>query len=402
MKEVLSNLRHPNNRRNFLRLGIAGTAFACSGIKVRANSRTLDSMELCGDLSAADPLYLYQSLASQLQPGAVSACRKSETGVEQDLSNKLKELWETSDKLKVKLFGRAKLEAAADRLNTLAYLGHTNAKIIRANLRGNTPDVARAQNKSQQIITDEILRASRDLTQEGEKLLKPDEWELVKKMFGLIDEIKTTYHPRLDSARLAFDKCLKDINKTIFAIQGALLGASTSVVKGNKTEAINQVSIAIGLLERLPSGPESKIIPSVIEDIKRADQDAGPTELTPEQFRLMLEPLKALISGTKPIPRVSGVDTGRVRLTAVAYVTPSAISYANGMVDPMSVREIVKDCFTSGHWLQAMAVTAACLPLWSAYGRTDQRKVLIHSALTAVPRGKSRLWEAAYYLNNLC
>ena len=88
------------------------------------------------------------------------------------------------------------------------------------------------------------------------------------------------------------------------------------------------------------------------------------------------------------------------RMISVAYVSrlDSAPYSAPG---PETVKAIVRECFVSGSWWQVVAVAAVCLPLWS-YPRSEHRKSLIYSALTAIPRGpKSKLWAAAYYLDQL-
>lgn len=384
-------------RRRFLTSAVVGGAAAVWTSDLIARADSLKEREFCGELSAADPLYLYQSLVPQLQISAILGARQEETKVQNDLSNELKKLWTLSDRLKAKLSSQSKAQPAVERVNSLAYIGHTNAQAAKKTMKSRSTEIARAHSKSQEVITGEIVKASMDLSQQGEKTLKAEEWALLKELLGVIDTIKNIYHPAVEQARANYDEQIKNINKRILAIQSALLTASSSVVKGDKAEAVRQIDLALRELARLPSLTSTTVDPQAVA--RKSDESTeGDEVLTRDTFIAMLEPVKSLINGSQRLPKVSRNGTKDFAVTPAGFVS----SYGIALPDPSSVRAIVRQCIVSGGWWQVVGVTAACLPLWSGYARSEQRKSLIHSALTAIPRGRgSKLWEAAYYLNQL-
>lgn len=398
MKDRFSIDHEPTHRRSFLAAALAGGATALLTTGVGAKAEPADARNFCGNLSAADPLYLYQSLVWRLQPAAVKACSQTQRAVETTLWEKLEEVWKLADSLKARLLGHAKLRPDVEHIRSLAYVGYTNAEALK---KASSAEMASAHSVSQRVITAEIVKASHSLSQQDGKKLDAGEWLDLQKLFALIEQIKTVYYPASVTARSEFDECLKNINKTIVAIEGMLTDASTSVVRGQKTQALRLVTDALKKLDDLPN------LPVVIEDAPadlnaaRDADEAGnaPEFFTRDQFKMMLEPVKDLIRGKQLLPRVSQNGNPSFSVMPAAYDASGAMSLSLP-VDPSSVRAIVEAYFISGNWLQVVAVTAACLPLWSAYSRSEQRKVLIHSALRAVPRSR-KLWEAAYYLNRL-
>jgi hypothetical protein len=399
VKDQSSNNNRLQERRRFMTsalVGGAGTLFA-SGVLANAQDSTLESV--CGELTAADPLALYSPLVQRLQPAAIQAVRKGENLVQDTESDKLSELWELSDKLKALLPKNSKAESTVERVNSLAYIGKTNAHAVSSGLISRSRETLRAHARSQQLVMAEILKASASLAR-GDVKISAEAWSLLQQMLSKIQEIRN-YHPKVDAARDEFNKALDNINDQIAGIQSALMAASAAMVKGDKAEATAQVKEAIAIIKALPGYEKSQ------SDVgKKVVTQSEANAFTAKKLVELLDPgTFDLINGSQTLPKVSRRrSTNRAdgfSLTPAAYVSGANSASLQPPVDPQSVKAIVQLCLVSGSWLQVVGVAAACLPLWS-YPRSEHRKSLIYSALSVIPRGRdSKLWEAAYYLNQL-
>ena len=398
MKNRSSNQK-TEHRRRFMTsalIGGAGSLLATSSVLGVTES---DVPDICGELSAADPLYFYTSLVTKLQPTAIEEGRKLEEVVRTSEAQKLSELWVLSDRLKAQLPKRSNAQSVVERVNSLAYIGQTNAHALSPGdgLRSRT--TLRAHAKSQQLIMTEIVKASTSLSR-GDVRISAEAWALLQEMLKKIDEIRK-FEPEVVRAGEEFNATIKTINNTISGIQSALMEASTSLVKGDKPAAISQVNSAISIIKTLPG---YKPAPTV--SLNRTISEDEAAVMTPNKFIAMLDPgVFDLINNRQPTPPTSSIRSrGKsegIRLTPVAYVSESFAGPSNVPLDLQTVKAIVQQFLQSGSWWQVVAVAAVCLPLWS-YSRSEHRKSLIYSALTAIPRGpKSRLWEAAYHLDRL-
>lgn len=372
-------------RRRFLQCAVAGSAAAV--LVPKGDVQAFDNTtEKCQELTAADPLYLYASLVPQLQPAAVIAARQEEAAAVANLSDKLRELWTLSDKLKTSLSGQSRVEATVERMSALARVGHKNIGSARAAAKTRSADVFRAHMVSQTVITNEIVSTSLELSKQ-ERKLGPEEWSMLQKMFGLIDQIKEIHQPAVIQAGEKFDETLRSINLQITNIQEALMDASRHLVLGNKVAAVRAIRFALKELAELP-----------------ASKELNPTNknsVTRDQLVEMITPtiqLAERVPTTPPITRASA----DVKMVTIAFAEGGAVGLPNAMAALSSVREVAKEFFVSGSWWQVVGITAACLPLWAAYAQSDNRRSLIQSAISAVPRGRgSRIDLAADALNRL-
>lgn len=386
-------------RRHFMTSAIVGGAgtLLASGVLVKGKGSEVENG--CDELTAADPLALYSQMVRRLQPAAIMAIRVTETGVQESQTDKLEVLWLLSDRLKALLPKNSITQSAVERVNSLAYIGRTNAHAMNSGLISRSRESFRAHAKSQRLVISEIMETSASLARNDVKI-SAEAWKLLQLILKKIEEIRT-YQPTVDTARVEFNKAMDNINGQMESIQSALMGASTSLVRGDKAEATAQVRQAIATIKALPGYGDSR-------------SDAGKSLVTKQEadvlaakkFVELLDPgVFQLIDGTQPFPTVSRErstnSAAGFSLTPVAYVSSSEPSSYLSPFDPQSVKAIVTQCLQSGSWWQVVGVAAACLPLWT-YPRSDHRKSLIYSALSAIPRGpNSRLWDAAHFLNQL-
>lgn len=400
MKDQPSSNQRLQQRRRFMTsalVGGAGTLFA-SGLLANASDLAVENA--CGELTAADPLSLYSQMVRRLQPAAIKALRFNETDVQDSQTEKLEELWTLSDQLKQKLPKNTTTQSAVERVNSLADIGRTNSRAMKSGLIAGSRESFRAHAQSQSLVLAEIMKTSATLARGGVRI-SAEAWSLLQEILKKIDEIRN-YQPKVTAARTKFNEGLDNINGQIQAIESALMGASTSLVQGDKTAAAKQVRDAIIAIKALPGYEESH-------------SDAGKKVVTKREadvfsakkFVELLDPgVFQLIDGTQALPQISTKRSMKsaagFSLTPVAYVSASETTTTTFLpADPRSVKGVVNQCFQSGSWWQVVGVAAACLPLWS-YPQNDHRKSLIYSALSVIPRGpNSRLWEAAYYLNLL-
>jgi hypothetical protein len=381
-----SNTEKVMRRRRFLKCAVAGSAAAVlipeGAVKAFNNTDAAN----CQELTAADPLYLYASLIPQLQPAAVIAARQEEAAAVANLSDKLRELWTLSDKLKTSLSGQSRVEATVERMSALARVGHTNIGSARAAAKTRSADVVRAHMVSQTVITNEIVNTSLELSKQ-ERKLGPEEWSMLQKMFGLIDQIKEIHQPAVIQAGEKFDVTIKSINLQITNIQEALMDASRHLVLANKVAAVQAIRFALKELAALPASKEPNL--------------TNKNAVTRDQLVEMITPtiqLAERLPTTPPITR-AGAD---VKMVTIAFAEEGSVGLPNAMAALSSVREVAKQFFVSGSWWQVVGITAACLPLWAAYAQSDNRRSLIQSAISAVPRGRgSRIDLAADALNRL-
>ncbi|HSS20047.1 MAG TPA: hypothetical protein VLL54_08230 [Pyrinomonadaceae bacterium] len=388
-------------RRHFISSVIVGGAASFLAPQVIARATEMNDEPCRGELTAADPLYLYQGLVWQLQTGIVTDIRNEERRESENLSDKIEELYKLSTELKAKLPQRSALQPAAEHLKSLAYIGRANEIALRAGGRSAAREVVRAHARSQRVITAEIVKAAVDLPSHPEITISDEAWSLVQQLIQKIDEIKTVYQPAVDQARQKSDKLLQDANRTLFSIQRSLLKASSSVVNGNQAEALSQVDFALAQLAKLP-GPAVSTPPAPA-DPPSPDVDANREEkaLTRDEFVEMLKPVKSLISGVPQLPQITRRQNDNP-MRPVAFISPAEIVLPNTTIPALGVREIVRTYIPSGTWWQVVGVTAACLPLWAAYSQSEKRKELIYNALKAVPRENSKmLWTAAYWLDRV-
>jgi hypothetical protein len=376
-------------------VGGAGTLLA-SG--VLANAKDSEVENACDELTAADPLSLYSQMVRRLQPAAIKAIRVAETVIQESQTDKLQELWALSDRLKEKLPKNSITQSAVERVNSLAYIGRTNAHAMNSGLISRSRESFSAHAKSQRLVISEILKTSANLAR-GDVKISAEAWSLLQEILRKIGEIRS-YQPKVNKARDEFNKAMDSINGQMESIQSALMGASTSLVKGDKAGATAQVRQAIAIVKALPGYEES---PS--DAGKNVVTKSEADVFTAKKFVELLDPgIFHLIDGTQSVPTVSRKrsmnSAAGFSLAPVAYVRGSEPS-SSSPFDPQTVKGIVTQCLQSGSWWQVVGVAAACLPLWS-YPQSEHRKSLIYSALSAIPRGpNSRLWEAAYFLNRL-
>ena len=369
-------------RRRFMTsaiVGGAGSLLASSSVFAATDS---DLADTCAELSAADPLYIYTSLVQKLQPAAILEGRKFEVAIQASQAQKLKELGVLSDKLRARLPQRSTAQSAAERLKSLAYIGQTNIETLSSTTGLRPRTSLRAHARSQSLIVAEMTKASVALS--ADVRLSGEAWQLLQELLRKIDEIRN-FQPQVDQAREDFNTKIQNINDQISRVQSALMDASSFVVKGDKAAATKLVNDAIAIVKELPGyNPSWK--PEANKALSKQETEA----FTPNKFVAMLDPgVLRLIEENQP------ATTGSTRLHH-SNSKPSSAS-----PDPQTVKAIVRDYLVSGTWWQVVAVAAVCLPLWS-YARGEQRKSLIYSALTAIPRGpNSDLWKAAHFLNQL-
>lgn len=382
MSDKLSTTEKLVVRRRFLASAVVGGAGVLCAMDTVAGANNLNGLEACGELTAADPLYLYAQLVPQLQPAAIIAGRRIETEARESLSVKLEELWTLADELKLKLSRLSKIQPTMDRMSTLAYIGHTNARAVNVTLKSKSAEMMKVNMTTQDVITKEIIKTALALSQEAEKTLKADEWSLLQKLLAMINDIKTIQQPAAIAAGEEFDKLMRNVNASILAIQTALINASRNVVLGEKAQAEKEIKSALAELQKLPSDFQTS----------NESRDA----VTRDQFVRMVEPILALLTtGTKNVPQISHHRRAHVDPIPLAFVSHLEIVLPNAVVDSSSVRTIVRQFFVSGNWWQVIGITAACLPLWTAYSQSGQRMSLIKSAISAVPRGRGTNLEAA-------
>ena len=375
-------------RRRFL----VSAAASGVGIVWAADGLTLANddgpQRTCGDVTAADPLYLYASLVTQLQPAAVIAARREEVSAREKLSGNIEQVWILADELKLKLSRQSKIHSTVDKMSTLARIGRTNARAVdeMRGVKAYKPHYAHTA--TQNLITLELVKVAGDLSKQGEKVLRADEWSLLQKLLQLIDDIKVVHQPAAITAQKKFDQFIKTVTTNVLAIQTALMEASREVVLGDKVAATAKINYALEELKRLPSDSQ---------DDKTRDG------LTRDMFIAMIEPIRALLAGAqKTLPQVSHHSTESRSVRPLARITTGEIYLPNAILQASTVKAVVQKFIRAGTWWQVVGVTAACLPLWTAYGQTPQRLSLIRSAISAVPRGRgSDLDAAADALNRL-
>jgi hypothetical protein len=370
-------------RRRFMAsalIGGAGSLLASNSVFAATDS---DVADMCAELSAADPLYIYTSLVYKLQPVAIAEGRKFEVAVQTSQAQKLKELGVLSDKLRARLPQRSRAQSAADRLKSLAYIGQTNVEAFSSTTGVRSRAGMRAHAQSQSLIMTEMTNASVALS--ADVKLSGEAWQLLQELLQKIDEIRN-FQPQVEKAREDFNNTIQSINDKISRIQDALMDASSFVVKGDKSSATKRVNDAIAAVKELP-GYSASLKSEANKNLTKQEAEA----LSPNKFIDMLDPgVLNLIEQNQP-GATSPMQSSQHHSNNKASSAP----------DPQTVKAIVQQFLVSGTWWQVVAVAAVCLPLWS-YPRTEQRKSLIYSALTAIPRGpNSNLWTAAYYLNQL-
>ena len=399
MKKNSSTNQQIQQRRNFIATALVGGTASLWATQSAWGAAVANAPDECGALTAADPLYFYMSLAKDLQPAAIEETRKFEATVQASQSEKLRDLWALSDKLKAELPKKSSAHAAVDRVNSLAYIGQTNAQ---SNPGYGARSRVRAHAKSQNLIVEEILKAGATLPA-GDVRISAKAWALLQELLAKIKELRE-FQPSVERARADFNQTIQTITVTIKGIQTALLDASSAVVKGDKEAAKTKVRGAIDLVQTLPGwvDPSAKPDPKKPKSQKQMNE-ADADQMTPNKFISMLDPGVFQLIENPPAATTSDIKSkrrsGDARIVSAAYVSTPVAPF--DPPDPQTVRAIVRECFVSGAWWQVVAVAAVCLPLWS-YPRGEQRKGLIYSALTSIPRGpKSKLWEAAYYLDQL-
>jgi hypothetical protein len=245
-----------------------------------------------------------------------------------------------------------------------------------------------AHTATEKLITLELVKVADDLSEQGEKVLRADEWALLQKLLQVIDDIKTVYQPAAITAQKKFDQFIKTVTTNVLGIQTALMDASRDVVLGDKAAAKVKIDYALTELKSLPSD---------------AQDDATREGLTRDMFIAMIEPIRALLAGEqKPLPKVSHHRAESPGVRPWVRITTEEIYLPNAVLQTSTVKAVVEKFIRAGTWWQVVGVTAACLPLWAAYSQTPQRLSLIRSAISAVPRGRgSNLDAAADALNRL-
>lgn len=399
MKDQPSSNHKMEERRRFMTAALVGGAgtLLCSGVVANASDFEVESA--CDQLTAADPLSLYSQMVRRLQPAAIKALKIIEDDAQDVQTIKLEKLFALSEELKGMLPKNSKTQSAVERVNSLAYIGRTNAQSMKSGLLSRSRESFSAHVKSQRLVIAEIMKTSEILAR-GDVKISADAWAKLQEILKKIEEIRT-YQPQVSTARTEFNKALENINGQMDAIQTALMGASTSLVKGEKAAAAAQVKEAIAAVKALPGYEESRSDAGKNVVTKR-DADV----FTAKKFVELLDPgVLLLIEGTPSVPNVSRKrstnNAAGFSLTPVAYVSGAETSSSFVPADPQSVKGVVIQYMQSGSWWQVIGVAAACLPLWT-YRQSEHRKSLIYSALTAIPRGpNSNLWGAADLLNRL-
>jgi hypothetical protein len=400
MKDPSSVIPNLHPRRRFLTAAAAGGAASLLAPNIIARATEVGAAETCGELTAADPLYLYQTLLPRLQVNAITAIHEQESHQAESLSDQIDVLYDLSSQLKAKLPRQSKLQPATDRLKSLAYIGRANNLAARAIAKTQSREVARAHSQSQRVITAEIIKAAVELPAQPDVSISAETLSLLQQILKKIDDIKKVYQPAADRARVTFDKQLQAINTRVLGIQSALLRASSNVVNDQKDEATRKINFALAELAKLPQTEKQTVPPN--SSATNVANNPAPDSLTRDDLIAMFTATKQLINGTATLPRMSGVINHHASSLTVATISAAEIILPTGMVDTGSVRQIVRTYIPSGTWWQVVGVTAVCLPLWVAYRQSQQRKELIHNALIAVPREHGRfLWEAAHFLNLL-
>lgn len=376
-------------RRRFIASALATGMGAICATDVLAGTNNSVPETTCGELTAADPLYLYTSLVPQLQVAAVVAARIAGSEARKSLSTKLEELWTLSDELKLKLARQARIQSTVDRLGTLAKIGRFNTGIAKADPRLKATGLHHTQAATQQLITDEIVRTAHVLSEQGGKTLKADEWELLQKLLGVIDDIKTVHQPAVVTAESNFDEFVKNVTASILQIQTTMMEASRHIIDGDNALAVTKIKSALTELRKLPSSPQPT--------------DDRPESTTRDELVAMIEPILNILGGASPRqPRVSHHVRSSYAGTPLAVITGENIFLSHAVLQTSTVKSVVQRFLRAGTWWQVVGVTAACLPLWAAYSQTPQRLSLIRSAISAVPRGRgSNLDGAADALNRL-
>lgn len=402
MKDSSSVVPNLHPRRRFLTAAAVSGAASLLAPNIIARAREVDAAETCGELTAADPLYLYQTLLPRLQVNAIIAIHNQESREAESLSDQIDDLYALSTQLKAKLPRQSQLQPAAERLKSLAYIGRANNLSVKTGLRSESREVVRAHAQSQRVIMAEIVKAAADLPAQPDVTISAEAWGLLQQVLKKIDEIKTVYQPAADQARVTFNKQLQAINTRILRIQNTLLKASSDVVNGNKSAAMAKVDFALAELALVPQTSTPATPTAATAQTSPEAQDSAPTQLTRDDFVAMLTATKQLIDGTARLPQISGLINHHTSARAIASFSATEIRLPSAVVDAASVREIVRTYIPSGTWWQVVGVTAVCLPLWVAYRQSQQRKELIHNALIAVPREHGKfLWQAAHFLNLL-
>jgi len=362
-----------------------GVVWAAEGL---ALANDAEPQQTCGNVTAADPLYLYASLVSQLQPAAVMAARREEVAAREKLSGNIEQVWILADELKLKLSRQSKIHSTVDKMSTLARIGRTNARAVEEMQGVKAYKPHYAHTATQKLITLELVKVAGDLSEQGEKVLREDEWALLQKLLLVIDDIKTVHQPAAITAQKKFDQFIKTVTTNVLGIQTALMDASRDVVLGNKAAAIAKIKYALDELKSLPSDSQD---------------DTTREGLTRDMFIAMIEPIRALLAGEqKPLPQVSHHRAEPRSVRPWVRITTEEIYLPNAVLQTSTVKAVVEKFIRAGTWWQVVGVTAACLPLWTAYSQTPQRLSLIRSAISAVPRGRgSDLGAAADALNRL-
>lgn len=376
-------------RRQFIVSAMTTGVGAVCATNLLANTNDLSAGKTCGELTAADPLYLYSTLVSQLQPAAILGARKEETLARAGLSGKLQELWTLSDKLKLKLSRQSKLQQSVDRLSTLAKIGRINARAVNVTPHPKSAEFNHANMATQNLVTQEIFKTSFDLSQQAEKMLTADEWDLLQKLLAVINDIKTIYQPAAVSAGEKFDEFIRTVSTSVVNIQTALMDASRHVVLNQTALAQRKIKAALVELKSLASDPSGTNNTQVI---------------TRDGLVAMLEPILKIIGGgqTNRLPKVSHHRRDSLAALAIVRISEDEIVLPNVVVKTTTVKAIVEAFIRSGNWWQVVGVTAACFPLWIAYNQSAQRASLIRGSISAVPRGGgSDLDAAADALNKL-